>query len=72
MRKNKLSVKIDDSKKFEKNNPTIDLNIFSTKEKILPAFLSNHDSTREKTMILLMLPNKEKEGRHYLAVKKIV
>ena len=38
---------------------------------MLPAYISNHNPTREKTIILLMIPNKEKEGCHYLAVKKI-
>ena len=27
--------------------------------------------SREKQVILLMIPNEEKEGRHYLAVKKL-
>ena len=59
--------KIDDWKKVEKNNPTI----APKEQKILPAYISNHNPTREKTIILLMIPNKEKEGCHYLAVKKI-
>ena len=58
--------KIDDWKKVEKNNPTI----APKEQKILPAYISNHNPTREKTIILLMIPNKEKEGCHYLAVKK--
>ena len=57
--------------KFEKNDPTIALNIFYIKEKeILPAYISKHNSTRKKQIILLMIPNEEKEGLHYLAVKK--
>ena len=59
--------KIDDWKKVEKNNPTI----APKEQKILPPYISNHNPTREKTIILLMIPNKEKEGCHYLAVKKI-
>ena len=59
--------KIDDWKKVEKNNPTI----APKEQKILPAYISNHNPTREKTIILLMIPNMEKEGCHYLAVKKI-
>ena len=52
--------KIDDWKTFEKNNPII----------ALPAYISKHNSTREKQIILLMIPNEEKEGQwHYLAVK---
>ena len=63
--------KIDDWKTFEKHNPTIPLNILYIKEKeILPAYISKHNSTHEKK-ILLMIPNEEKEGWHNLAVKKI-
>ena len=41
--------KIDDWKKFEKNNPTIVLNILYTNEKeILSAYTSKHNTTREK------------------------
>ena len=62
--------KIDDSKTFEKHNSTIALNILYIKEnEILPAYTSKHTSTHEKK-IILMIPSEEKEGRHYLAVKK--
>ena len=55
--------KIDDWKMFEKNNPTIALNILYIKEKeTCPANISNHNSTREKQIILLMILNEEKEG----------
>ena len=65
--------KIGDWKTFEKNNPTIALNILYTKEKEMhPAYILKRNSTREKTMILLMIPNEEKEGWHYLAVKRTV
>ena len=64
--------KIDDQETFEKNNPTSALNIFYVKEKeIYPAYISKHNSTCEKQLILLMIPNIEKEGWHYLAVKKL-
>ena len=64
--------KIDDWKTFEKNNPTIALNILYIKEKeTCPAYISNHNSIREKQIILLMIPNEEKEGRHCLAVKNL-
>ena len=54
--------KLDDWKTFEKINPTITLNILYTKEKeILPAYISKHSSSREKRIILLMIPNEEKE-----------
>ena len=63
--------KIDDWKTFEKNNPTIALNILLIKEKeIYPACISKRNSTCEKQIILLMIPNEEKEGWHYFAVKK--
>ena len=40
---------IDDWKRFEKNNPTVALNILCTKEKeILPAYISNNISSHEK------------------------
>ena len=65
--------KIDDQKTFKKNNPTIALNIFYSKEKkICPVYISKINSNCEKQIMLLMIPNKEKEGWHYLAVKKIV
>ena len=54
--------KRDDWKKFEKNNLTNVLNILFTKEKgILVACISKRNSTREKEIILLMIPNEEKE-----------
>ena len=42
----------------------IALNILYTEgnKKMLPNYISNHKSTGEKTIILLMIPNKEKEG----------
>ena len=55
--------KLDDWKRFEKNNLTIALNILYIKEKaILPAYISKQISSREKPIILLMVPNKEKKG----------
>ena len=62
--------KIDDWKTFEKNNPTIALNILYIKGKeICPAYISKIDPYCEKQLILLMIPNEEKEGWHYPAVK---
>ena len=56
--------------KIEKNNLTIALNVLLVKkEKIYPAYVSKHNSNREKQFILLMIPNGE--GWHYLAVKKL-
>ena len=55
--------KRDDWKTFEKNNPLIALNILYIKEKeILTAYISKHNSTREKQIILLTIPNEGKEG----------
>ena len=39
-----------------------------TGAKIFPAYVSKHNSNREKQFILLMIPNEEKW--HYLSVKK--
>ena len=48
------------------------LNILYIKEnKIYPAYISKHNSTSEKQIILLTTPNEEKEGWHYLPIKKI-
>ena len=56
-------------KKCEQNNSTIAPNILYTKEKeILPVFISKHNPTH---IISLKIPNEEKEGWHYLAVKKL-
>ena len=63
--------KTDDWNMFEKNNPKITLNTMYTKKKILPDYMSNHNSNRERTIILLMIRNKEKERWHYLVVKKL-
>ena len=39
----------DDWKNFEENNAAIDLNVLnSKKEKIYPAYISKHNSNREK------------------------
>ena len=64
--------KIDDWKTFEKNNLTIALHVLHMKEKeIYPGYIKKHNSTRHQ-IILLMIPNEEKERRwYYLAVKKI-
>ena len=66
-------LKIDDWKMFEKkNNPTNALNILYIKDKeICPAYISKINSHFEKQIVLLMIPNKEKQGWHYPAVKKL-
>ena len=68
-----MESKIDDWKTFEKNNPTIALNVLYVKEKeIYSSYISKHNSTREKQIILLMIPNKEKGGWHYLALSVLL
>ena len=66
----KYPSKIDDWKTFKKNDPTIAFNILYVKEKeIFLAYISKVNLNYEKQIILLMIPNEEKEGRwHYLAV----
>ena len=50
--------KMDDWKTFEKNNPTIALNIlYITGKEICPAYISKIKSNREKQTILLMILN---------------
>ena len=41
------------------------------KPEICPASISKINSDCEKQIIILMIPNKEKERLHYLAVKKL-
>ena len=60
-----------DWKTFEKNNPTIALNISHIREKeTSPAYKSKFNSNCEKQTFILMIPNEEKEGWHSLPVKK--
>ena len=55
--------KMDNWKTFQKNNPTVVFNILLTKEQeICPAYISNHNSAREKQINLLMIPKERKEG----------
>ena len=62
--------KKDGCKTFEKNNPTIALNIFFLlKKKKDVHHIFQKLRKCEKQIILLMIPNKEKQGRHYFAVK---
>ena len=41
------------------------------KKEICPAYISKINSICEKQIIILMIPNVENEGWHYLAVKTI-
>ena len=68
----------DDSKKFEKNNLIIALNVvYTEKEKIYLAYVSKNNPNREKQVIVLTIPNGrghevKSEGRwYYLAVKEL-
>ena len=66
------SSKIGDLETFERDSPTVAFNILCIKEKeIRPTYISKHNLTHEKQIILLMIPNEEKEGWHYLAVRKL-
>ena len=56
--------------KSEKNNGKIAV-LYAKKEKIYPANVWKHTSTREKQVILLMIPDGEGQWWHYLAVKKL-
>ena len=63
MKRNKLFVKIDGWKTFEKNNSVYALNILCIKEKeICPAYISKIILDCEKQITLLMILIKEKEG----------
>ena len=65
--------KIEDWKRFEKKKKLLlDLNILYLKEKeTCPAYISKINSNCEKQIIPLTIPNVEKEGWHYVAVKKL-
>ena len=64
MKRNKSYIsKINDWKKFKKNNSTIALNILYIKEKdICRAYVSKNDWNCEKQIILLITSNKEEKG----------
>ena len=44
---------------------------FILKKKKCPAYITKYKSTCEKQIILLMIPNEEKEGWNHLAVTKL-
>ena len=67
------SSKIDDWKTLKKNNPTVALNIFYTKEKeTFRAYISKINSNFEKQILLLMNPNEEKRRMALFYNEKIV
>ena len=45
--------------------------MYIKEKEILPAYISKHNPTCEKQIIILMIPNKEKKEWYYLAVKKL-
>ena len=49
-----------DWEKIKKNNVTIADVLYTKKEKIYPAYVSKHNSNREKQVILLMISNGDK------------
>ena len=53
---------------LRKITQTVAFNVLYTKDiGISPTYISKHKSIRvKKKTILLIIPNKEKEGRHYL------
>ena len=56
----KLSLLKDDQKNFEKKKLTIALNVLYLKKMgICPVSASKHNSSREKQVTLLMIPNRE-------------
>ena len=71
-----FSLKKDDWKKTEKNNVIIALNaLYAKREKIYPAYVSKHNSNREKQVILFMISIGEgseakSEGRMALPYSK--
>ena len=51
----------DDWKKFQKNNVATALNVlYAKKGKIYPAYVSKHNSSCEKQIVLLMISNGDK------------
>ena len=57
----KYPSKIDEWKRFNKNNPTIVLNALYIKDlEICPAYVSKINSNCEKQIIILMIPNKKR------------
>ena len=45
--------------------------MYIKEKEIHPAYISKHNSTREKQIILLLIPNEEINGWHCLSVKKL-
>ena len=57
---------------MEQSNSAVAVIVLFMKEmKICPAYISKINLNHEERIIFLMIPKEEKEGWHYLAVKKI-
>ena len=59
----------DNWKNFIKNSVTIALNVLYAKKKLYSAYVSKHNSKREKQVIVVMIQNGKR--RHYLELKKL-
>ena len=46
--------------------------ILTKKKELCPVYVSKINADCEKQINLLMIPNEEKECRHYLAVEKLM
>ena len=56
-------------KKLEQNNVTIFINVlYVKKKKIYPAYVSKHNSNRQRQVIVSMIPNgEESKGREAIS-----
>ena len=45
--------------------------MYTNEKEILPAYISKHNWTCEKQIIILILPNKEEEGLPYFTEKQL-
>ena len=66
-----MNYQFEDWKRFEKNSLRIALNVLYIKEKEIYT-VSKINSKSEKQIILLQIPNEEKEEFHYLAGKELL
>ena len=61
---------MEDWKTFEKNDPTVAINILKKEKEICLVCISNHNSAHEKQIILLMIVNKERKRMALSCSKK--
>ena len=62
----KYQLEKDGWRKFEKNDPTVNV-LYKKQMEFCPAYISRHNPSRKKRIILLMISNGE--GWYYVAVK---